>query len=552
MAKHQTILVLDRDAATTLKILGGEQAILVPTISVSQFHYFIERSACDVWLCDLASPGLDFPTDLKRVLDRNPETRVILTGVSSYAAIAAGLIKQGSATSFIPKPWRLMSLRQLILRGASDEDDAAEKENAAPAPQPIVEAAKPATRRFKPQPMPKTTAVPRMPLSNTQNLSPISRTQTIPPISSTQSIPPISAAGRKFAMPPPKHQGSLAVRPSTPSSTPPSMPSPSRITSTTTRSAQPSHASAAALANALARSKPKVPSYPTGRIPEVDVPRPVRPSGPLKIHSAAPSRTHDDTRYHLHEMLGEGGMGKVYRAYDVLLDMEVAIKVMRPDFFNDDSILQTLKSEARICMQLTHPHIVRLYDVGQRDGNIFLVMEFVSGHTLYDVMRNPDSRSIDYVRTVAKAIGSALSYAHEHGVVHNDLTPGNVIIGSGGILKLIDFGIAGAANQTRAKSEFVLGTPSYMSPEQLRCEPAIAPTTDIFALGVLLCQMLTGLLPQTENATPAELAHQPRPPVTNVHPAMCAVLDRALAFDPAHRWQTAGEFVEAFDQALSA
>ena len=530
MAKHQTILVLDRDAATTFKILGGEQAILVPTLSVSQFHYFIERAACDVWLCDLAAPGLNFPADLQRVLDRNPETRVILTGVSSYAAIAAGLIKQGSALSFIPKPWRLMSLRHLILRGSSAEPETTEKETIAPAPQSIAATAKPATRRLAPQSMPKTAAVPRA------------------AISGTQSIPPLSASGRKFAMPPPKHQGSLAARSSAPSATP----SPSRITSTMPRSAPPSHASAAALANALARSKPKVPTFPTGSIPDVDVPRPVRPSGPIKMHSATPSQTHDDARYHLHEQLGEGGMGKVFRAYDVLLDMEVAIKIMRPDFFNDESVLQTLKSEARICMQLTHPHIVRLYDVGQRDGNIFLVMEFVAGNTLYEVMHNPDSRSTDYVRTVAKAIGSALSYAHEHGVVHNDLTPGNVIIGSGGILKLIDFGIAGAANQTRAKSEFVLGTPSYMSPEQLRCEPAIAPTTDIFALGVLLFQMLTGFLPQDENATPAELAHQPRPPVSNVHPALCAVLDRALAFDPAHRWQTVDEFVDAFDQALNA
>ena len=275
-------------------------------------------------------------------------------------------------------------------------------------------------------------------------------------------------------------------------------------------------------------------------------PRPHQQSQPVS------ASTLEEPRYRLDEQIGEGGVGKVYRAHDLLLDTEVAIKILRPDFVRDEGVLQALKGEAKICMQLTHPHIVRFYDFGQRSGTYFLVMEFVQGQTLYEAMQSPESRDHDYVRNVAIAIGSALSYAHAHGVLHNDLTPGNVLIGSDGVLKLIDFGIASAANKRREKTQFVFGTPAYMSPEQLRCDPMLDATTDVFAMGILLHQMMTGLLPQSEDATNEDLALRPRPPVTMLPTAIAAVLDRALAFDPAQRWRSVAELVAAFDFALDA
>jgi len=261
--------------------------------------------------------------------------------------------------------------------------------------------------------------------------------------------------------------------------------------------------------------------------------------------------TLDEPRYRLDELIGEGGMGKVYRARDLLLDTDVAIKILRPDFIRDKSVLQALKNEARICMQLTHPNIVRFYDFGQRSGTCFLVMEYVQGQSLYEALQTPEARKHVYIRNVAIAIGAALTYAHAHGVFHNDITPGNVMIGMDGVLKLIDFGIASAAYQSRKKAEFIFGTPDYMSPEQLRCDPVLDATTDVFAVGVLLHQMLTGLLPQTEEATNEDLALRPRPPVTLLPAPLAAVLDRALAFDPAQRWRSVAELVAAFDSALT-
>ena len=146
---------------------------------------------------------------------------------------------------------------------------------------------------------------------------------------------------------------------------------------------------------------------------------------------------------------------------------------------------------------------------------------------------------------------SALTYAHARGVLHNDITPGNVLIGMDGVLKLIDFGISSVAHLNRKKTEFIFGTPDYMSPEQLRCDPVLDATTDVFAVGVLLHQMLTGLLPQAEEATNEDLALRPRPPVTLLPAPLAAVLDRALAFDPAQRWRSVAELVAAFNSALT-
>ncbi|MFZ4398292.1 MAG: protein kinase domain-containing protein [Kiritimatiellia bacterium] len=259
-----------------------------------------------------------------------------------------------------------------------------------------------------------------------------------------------------------------------------------------------------------------------------------------------------EPRYRLDELLGEGGVGKVYLAYDLLLETKVAIKILKQDFVRDPGVLQALKREAKICMQLTHPHIVRFYDFGQRSGTYFLVLEYVAGQTLYEAMQAPASREHSYIRNVAAAVCSALSYAHSHGVLHNDITPGNIIIGTDGMLRLIDFGIASAATQHRERTAFIFGTPAYMSPEQLRCDPVLNATADVFALGVLLHQMLTGLLPQPENATNEELALHPRPPITKLPTPLAAVLDRALAFDPARRWRTIAELAAAFDSALDA
>lgn len=452
MAAISIVLVLDKDPATVGRALTDEHAIVVPVATLAQFRHFAARSFCDIWVCDLSFEGLSFRDDVECLRNRNQNLRVVLTGPASLGLAANGFLQQKLASTFIPKPWRLLALRQAVFH------------------------APPAAGR-----MPVSTAAPAQPVA--------------PPAETAAGNKPRPAASaaagvlRKSRKPFPAGPGVLRLQP---------------------------------IAQALPKAAPVVRS---------DL---------------------EEPRYRIEELLGEGGVGRVFRAHDLLLDVDVAIKVLSPDFVRDASVLEALKAEARTCMQLSHPHIVRFFDFGHRSGTYYLVMEYVRGQTLHEILQRPDSQRHAFVRAVALAIGSGLTYAHDHGVLHNDIKPGNIMIGADGILRLIDFGIASAAREWRAKSEYVFGTPAYMSPEQLRSDTALDITTDLFALGVLLHQMLTGLLPQSPDATPEDLAFHPRPPVTALPPPVADVLNRALAFDPKQRWPSVAAFVAAFDAALDA
>ncbi len=249
-------------------------------------------------------------------------------------------------------------------------------------------------------------------------------------------------------------------------------------------------------------------------------------------------------RYRLDEQIGEGGSGRVYRAHDLLLDMPVAIKLLHPHLYHDAQALGELQAEARTCMSLAHPHIVRLFNLDKRSGHYLLVMEYIDGASLGSILQENPGQSPAFICGMVQAIAAALDYAHGEGVTHSDLTPANILVTASGIPKLIDFGIAALANHQAPPGELIAGTPSYMSPEQLRGEP-VGPATDIFAFGVVAYQMLSGYLPQAAEATLADLAYQPRPPLVGISDATAAVLRRALAFDPADRWPAAGAFADA-------
>jgi hypothetical protein len=454
VATISIVLVLDKDTATVGRVLTNEHAIVVPVATLAQFRHFAERSFCDVWVCDLSIEGLNFRDDVEILRSRNPNLRVVLTGPASLGPAAHGLVQQRLATTFIPKPWRFLALRQAVFH------------------------APPATGRI---PKPVHTATPVKPVALPAETDAGDKSR--PAASAAAGIP------RKNRQPISAGSGALRLRP---------------------------------LAQAIPKAEPVV--------------KPVL----------------EEPRYRIEELLGEGGVGKVFRAHDLLLDVDVAIKVLSPDFLRDEAVLEALKAEARICMQLSHPHIVRFFDFGHRSGTYYLVMEYVRGQTLHEILQRPNSQRHEFIRAVALAIGSGLKYAHDHGVLHNDIKPGNIMIGADGVLRLIDFGIASAAREWRAKSEYVFGTPAYMSPEQLRSDTALDASTDIFALGVLLHQMLTGLLPQSPDASPEDLAFHPRPPVTALPPPIADVLNRALAFDPKQRWPSVTDFVAAFDAALEA
>ncbi len=519
MSQFLTILVLATDTAIAQKVLFSDRTILVPVSSMGQFRHFIAQAACDVWLCDLSMEGLNFRADLEQVRLRNPNTRVVLTGPAFMAGPAAAILQQGEASIFVAKPWKLMALRQAIFRGDASAtgpaDVDADTTEAGTSGRPAWQANRAEIKKAA-------SLTGRITLhmgSSAESTRMAGMTGRIAPLVDTPDRRRLAGMTGRIT----PYMGTADSR---------------RLAGMTGR------------ITPYTNSPERAPdSRPGLRLAPITLPanKPGKPPPPPVSSIAL-----QEPRYRLDELLGEGGVGKVYLAYDLLLETKVAIKILKQDFVRDPGVLQALKHEAKICMQLTHPHIVRFYDFGQRSGTYFLVMEYVAGQTLYDALQAPESREHSYIRNVAAAVCSALSYAHSHGVLHNDITPGNIIIGTDGMLRLIDFGIASAATQHREKTAFIFGTPAYMSPEQLRCDPVLDATTDVFALGVLLHQMLTGLLPQPENATNEDLALHPRLPITKLPTPLAAVLDRALAFDPARRWRSIAELAAAFDGALDA
>ena len=256
------------------------------------------------------------------------------------------------------------------------------------------------------------------------------------------------------------------------------------------------------------------------------------------------------SRFRLDGLLGEGGTGRVYRARDLLLDMPVALKLLHPHLSRDAEALSALAEEARILMNLSNRYIVRLYNLERIEGLYFLVMEYVGGGPLARVMEAPGFRKPENILAAARAVAEALDAAHKMNVLHCDLTAGNVLVTAEGTPKLIDFGISMLANR-RKQGDDVQGTPAFMSPEQLRGDP-LDRRTDVFSFGVLLCQMLTGYLPQEEDWTAQDLAWRERPVPPGLSDGVARVLAKALAVRRENRWATVGEVFGELEKELVA
>lgn len=257
-------------------------------------------------------------------------------------------------------------------------------------------------------------------------------------------------------------------------------------------------------------------------------------------------------RYELQEPVGEGGLGQVYRARDLMLAMPVAVKVLFPEFGDDDLAITTLKEEARIAMQLSHKHIVRLHNLQKAHGHYYLVMEFVEGRTLREILELYGRLSLDSVAQIARVSADALSYAHRHGVIHKDLKPDNLLLTQDGVLKIIDFGIACLSDAQRL-TEPIIGTPNYMSPEHIRGDP-LDLRTDIYALGVMLYEFLSGKQPFPENTPPLEILDMMPPKLesSRVPGAVIRILEKATAFRRSDRWESIPVFTTALIDALNA
>ena len=259
-------------------------------------------------------------------------------------------------------------------------------------------------------------------------------------------------------------------------------------------------------------------------------------------------------RYKLDRRLGVGGMATVQLAFDTRLERNVAVKLLAEHLAEDASFVSRFRREALAAARLVHPNIVQVFDFGSdsASGRQFIVMEYVDGHSCAELLRDRGPMSArDAVEILCQAC-RGLDYAHRNGVVHRDVKPGNLMVNTDGVVKLADFGIAKAAEQSDiTKVGSVLGTAAYLSPEQARGEPA-GPASDIYALGVVSYQLMAGRLPY-EAASLTDLARlqESGPPPRlqdasrDVSPALAAAVARALARDPERRYVDAAEMEDA-------
>ena len=268
-------------------------------------------------------------------------------------------------------------------------------------------------------------------------------------------------------------------------------------------------------------------------------------------------------RYEIGERLGSGGMSSVHMATDLTLERTVAVKILAEHLSDDERFVARFRREALAVAKLIHPNIVQVYDTGIDEDRHYIVMEYVQGRSGAQILQRRGPLDAEATAEVGAQACAGLDYAHRRGIIHRDVKPGNLMIVGGPVgggemtVKLTDFGIARAVEQTRiTQVGSVVGTAAYLSPEQVRGEEA-TPETDVYALGVVLYQFLTGRLPY-EGSTLAELAvrqqnERPLPPSTYndaVPETLGAAVLRALEGDPNRRYASASELAGGLELGL--
>jgi serine/threonine-protein kinase len=265
-------------------------------------------------------------------------------------------------------------------------------------------------------------------------------------------------------------------------------------------------------------------------------------------------------RYRLERRLGVGGMATVQLAFDTRLERYVAVKLLAEHLAEDSAFVSRFRREALAAARLVHPNIVQVFDFGSEasSGRQFIVMEFVDGHSCAEILRDRGPLGPRDAVDILTQACRGLDYAHRNGVVHRDVKPGNLLRNTDGVVKLADFGIAKAAEQSDiTKVGSVLGTAAYLSPEQARGEPA-GPASDLYALGVVAYQLMANRLPY-EAASLTDLARlqesgDPEPLDDlnrDVPPSLAEAVRHALARNPAHRYADAAEMEDALRDGLA-
>jgi len=263
-------------------------------------------------------------------------------------------------------------------------------------------------------------------------------------------------------------------------------------------------------------------------------------------------------KYEILGKLGQGAMGEVYRALDVSLNRELAVKTINREMSADETLRKRFLREAQSAARLSHPNIITVYDFGQEADRLFMAMELLQGSDLKHVIQQRELRTLDAKLAIMEQIAEGLGFAHGHGVVHRDLKPANIHIQPGGQVKIVDFGLAHVSGSDMTRTGMVMGTPHYMSPEQVRGEKVDA-RSDVFSVGCIYYEMLTGQRPFDADSMHAVLfkvlQEEPRP-IRELAPELPAVLiqlvERTLSKDPSVRYADGRELVAALRRARQA
>ena len=264
-----------------------------------------------------------------------------------------------------------------------------------------------------------------------------------------------------------------------------------------------------------------------------------------------------DNRYELLELIGKGGMAVVYRALDRRTGRSVAVKILRPEYNQDEEFSSRFKREAEAASKMSHSNIVNLLDVGQDDNIRYLVMEYVRGRTLKEVIQKKGALSPSVSAQIAIRILAALQHAHRNGIIHRDIKPQNILVHADGHIKVADFGIARVAGtNTISKSDSVMGSVFYFSPEQAKGTD-VTVASDLYSVGVVMYEMLSGQIP-FDGETPVAVAMQhvsaKARPIHDINPAVPAALERvvekAMEKRPENRYQSALEMAQDIQRAM--
>jgi predicted Ser/Thr protein kinase len=261
------------------------------------------------------------------------------------------------------------------------------------------------------------------------------------------------------------------------------------------------------------------------------------------------------SRYEILDSLGEGGMGMVYRVRDRETAEILALKLLRPEIARDPAMMERFKNEIRLAHRITHKNVCRIYDFNRVDDLAYFTMEYVDGESLRTYLKRAGKLTPERTIDLARQIAAGLGEAHAQGVVHRDLKPENVMLGRGGLVKLLDFGIARALDSDTATACTIIGTPEYMAPEQSQGK-AVDQRVDLYALGLILYESLTGRR-AFSGATPVEIAikqlkekpQSPRKFLPTAPPHLEAIVLRCLEKDPVRRFASAAEIQRALAQS---